>query len=137
MPFDLKDLWTAGGVLLGFEVTAFSWRIKEESMLAREKNEITWLPPADFLNLLAMLAASIGIFVLPVLGFSNLGLVKVLFGLSTILFVGHAFAIAGHYELFNWRTKRSFKYFPMQEKIVIIVVSIVSLFYLFVALQRL
>jgi len=134
MPFDLKDLWTAGGVLLGFQVTSFSWRISEEAKVG-DKGDYTWIPPADILNLIAMLVATLGIFVLPVVGLVDVAFVKASFALSTLLFVGHSFAIAGHYELFNPRTRRSFKYFPLQEKCVVLIVALVVIVY-FILLRR-
>jgi hypothetical protein len=87
MPLELKDFWTAGGVLLGFEITAFSWRITQESKVA-ERNDIVWLTPSDYLNLLAMVATSAGVFVLPALNIADIALFRVLFGLAAILFVG-------------------------------------------------
>lgn len=137
MPFELKDFWTAGGILLGFEITAFSWRISQESKVA-EKGDIVWLAPADYLNLLAMLVTAAGVFVLPSLNIADTALFRILFGLAAILFVGHAFALAGHYELYNplkGRT-RSFRYFPPQEKVAVGIVAIVSIVYLIVALRR-
>ncbi len=52
-----------------------------------------------------------------------------MFGLSAIMFVGHSFALAAHYELFNHRTKRTYRYFPTQEKIVVVIVIFISFVY--------
>ncbi len=136
MPLELKDFWTAGGILLGFEITAFSWRITQEFKVA-ERNDIVWLTPSDYLNLLAMLATSAGVFVLPALNIADVTLFRVLFGLAAILFVGHAFAFAGHYELYGRVRRRSFSYFPFQEKLAIGMVLVLSMIYLVTAVRRL
>ncbi|MGH7410020.1 MAG: hypothetical protein ACREJ6_03010, partial [Candidatus Methylomirabilis sp.] len=80
-PIEAKDLWTAGGILLGFQITAFSWRVAEESKVAA-KDGIVWLPPADYLNLLAMLVTVIGVFVAPVFDLISPGSIRVAFGLG-------------------------------------------------------
>ncbi len=53
-----------------------------------------------------------------------------MFGLGAIMFAGHSFALAAHYELFNHRTTRTYRYFPPQEKIVVSIVVLVSAIYL-------
>ena len=93
-PIDLKDLWTAAGVLLGFQITAFAWRIERET-----RQKLVWLPPADYLNLLAMLVTVLGVFVAPIFGVASVQAARVFFGLATLLFLGHAVALAAHYEL--------------------------------------
>jgi hypothetical protein len=131
---ELPDFLTAGGVLLGFQVTSFGWRISEEARVARQ-GDITWLPPADFLNLVAMIVTVSGVFVLPALGINDSSTIKIMFGLGAILFVGHSISMAGHYELFNNKTKRSFAYFPFQEKVAVTATSIVALLYLVAAMR--
>lgn len=128
-PIEVKDLWTAAGVLLGFQITAFSWRITQESRLAKE-GELVWLPPADYLNLLAMLVTVVGVFVAPLFEAVDASRARVLFGLAALLFVGHAFALAGHYELFSRGRKRSFVWWSRQEKVVMSVVSLAVVAYL-------
>ena len=112
------EIWTAAGVLLGFQVTSFLWRIGQEAGTGA-KGDITWLPPADMLNLLAMSVLAIGVFVAPLMGAISLAATRLVLGLSVLLFVGHSFALAGHYELYNRHTPRSFDYFPLQEKIAV------------------
>ena len=133
---DLKELLTPGGVLLGFEVTAFSWRISREMQVAKE-GDIVWLAPADYLNLLAMLVTSGGVFVLPALGFENTAIFRILFGLAAILFICHAFALAGHYELYGRGHKHKPVFFPRQEKLAMVLAILVSVLYLVLALLRL
>ncbi len=134
-PLEFKDLWTAGGVLLGFEVAALSWRVTQESKRGAQ-NDITWLPPADFLNLLAMGSTAVGIFILPALDMLTVRAVRLVFGLSALLFVGHAFAIVGHYDMYNWRTPRSMNYFPCQEKVAVAATVLAVLGYMVLAFYR-
>lgn len=101
---ELSEFLTAGGVLLGFQVTSFGWRIAEESKVARQ-GDITWLPPADLLNIVAMIVTGLGVFVLPALGVIDVAIIKIMFGLGAILFVGHSISMAGHYELWQDRAR--------------------------------
>ena len=133
---EVKDLWTAGGILLGFQITAFSWRVAEESKVA-EKGDIVWLPPADYVNLLAMLVTVLGVFVFPAFDLASLRVVQVSFGLGTLLFLGHAFAIAGHYELFSRGRKRSFVWWSRQEKVAMLVLAVVVVVYLWAVARAL
>lgn len=132
MPISSTDLWTAAGVLLGFQVTSFLWRIAQEADVA-DRGDVSWLPPADIVNLAGMLTLALGVFILPTLAMPATWLGTRAFGLAVLLFVGHCFALAGHYELYNPKTRRSYEYFPRQEKAVIIVVAIAAL--LFVVLS--
>ena len=132
MGIDFSDLSTAGGVLLGFQVTAFAWRVAHEAQVADE-GKLSWIPPADYLNLLAMVVTALSVFVLPAVGAIAVDSVAKLLGFAALIFVGHSFALAGHYELFDPRTKRSYAYFPLQERIVLLVVLLISLGYLVVA----
>ena len=51
---DLKDLWTPTGLLLGFQVTLFKWRLEREAEVG-DKGDIPWLVPADYVSILGML----------------------------------------------------------------------------------
>lgn len=51
MNIQLTDIWTVAGVLLGFQVTSFAWRVSREVDVGQVR-DLTWLPPADILNLL-------------------------------------------------------------------------------------
>ena len=114
MTIDISALWQAAAFLLGLQAASFSWRIQQEAAVA-DRGDITWLPPADYLNLIAMLVAVGGVFVAPALGLVDDRFAKMAFGLNALLFVGYSFALAAHYELFT-RGKRSYRYFPPQEK---------------------
>ncbi|MCB1044422.1 MAG: hypothetical protein KDC35_15880 [Acidobacteria bacterium] len=124
----VSEIWTAAGVVLGFQVTSFLWRISNE--VARgSSGDITWLPPADILNLVAMVVLVVGVFIAPMAEESLVRSPHKAFGLALILFVGHCFALAGHYDMFNPRTPRSMKYFPLQELVAVGVVIAVAVAY--------
>jgi hypothetical protein len=127
------DILTAAGVLLGFQVTAFTWRISRE--VGAGPTDPTWLTVADMLNLASMLVVVIGVFVLPILNVANLNFMKHAFGFALLLFLGFPFALAGHYDMYNKNTSRSMKYFPLQEKVVFVVVLVIAVSYLIVALR--
>ena len=82
------------------------------------------------LNLLAMCILVLGVFIAPMLGWMAVQDVPVAFGLALLLFVGHCFAIAGHYDMYNRHTYRSMRYFPFQEKIVVGIFLLASILYL-------
>ena len=134
MQLQLIDIWTAAGVLLGFQVTSFAWRVSRE-VQAGEKDDLTWLPPADLLNLLSMTVIVIGVFVGPILFCADMKFVQSSFGLALLLFVGYPFALTGHYDMFNNKTKRSYCYFTFQEKVVVIIVAILVIGYLALAIR--
>lgn len=119
----VANLWTAGGVLLGFMVTSFLWRISQEVAVAN-RNDISWVPPADYVNLAGMVVVVMGVFLAPLLSIGGGRAPAFALGLGAILFVGHCFALAGHYELYNNKSKRTYRYFPFQEKVAIIVVAL-------------
>lgn len=132
MQLQLTDVWTAAGVLLGFQVTSFAWRASREVQVG-ETDDITWLPPADMLNLLSMVVTVIGVFSVPIIFGTTMSFVQSAFGLALLLFVGYPFALAGHYDMYNNKTKRSYRYFPLQEKVVVLIVTIIILGYLWFA----
>jgi hypothetical protein len=129
MNIDLGSLWTAAGVLIGFQVTALIWRMSREIDVG-EDDRVTWLPPADMVNLLSLVVTMFGIFIVPILGFGSLSFAKKAFGLSVLLLTGYPFALAGHYDLFNRCTARSFDYFTYQEKVVVRVLAVATVLYL-------
>jgi hypothetical protein len=135
MNIQLPDLWTAAGILLGFQVTSFAARVNREIAVGEQKN-ITWLPLADILNLFSMLVLVVGIFLLPVLGFVDQQFMRYAFGLAVLLFIGYPFALAGHYDMYNNKTKRSYQYFPFQEKVVVAVIAVSVITYVIVAMIR-
>jgi hypothetical protein len=127
------EMLAAAGILLGFQITSFTWRVSREVDVG--KSDLTWLPIADMLNLASMLVLAVGVFVLPILNVANPKFMKLAFGLALLLFIGYPFALAGHYEMYNRKTKRSMKYFPLQEKVVATSVLLAIVAYLIVALK--
>lgn len=134
MSIELTDIWTAAGVLIGFQITSFVWRISREVEVAK-KGDLTWLPPADILNLISMAVAMVGVFVFPILGLVDLNFIRFSFGLAVLLFIGYPFALAGHYDMYNNKTGRSMSYFPFQEKVVVAIMTILVIIYLTLAFK--
>lgn len=135
MDVQFADIWTAAGVLIGFQVTSFVWRISREVEVGK-KGDITWLPPADILNLLSMVVTMVGVFILPILDLADLNFMKLSFGLAVLLLVSYPFALAGHYDMYNSKTPRSFLYFPQQEKVVVAIATILVIAYLVIVDEK-
>ena len=129
MNIQVADIWIAAGVMMGFQVTSFAWRISREVSVG-ETRDLTWLPPADMVNLASMATIVIGVYLLPILNLVDTIFLKSSFGLAALLFVGYPFALAGHYDMYNRKTERTYKYFPRQERIVIGIIAFVSIIYI-------
>jgi ABC-type Na+ efflux pump permease subunit len=132
MDIQPNDIWIAAGVLLGFQVASFTARINRETAVG-EQRDITWLPPSDVLNLASMVTLIVGIFILPVFGFDDRRFMTYAFGLAMLLFMGYAFGLAGHYDMYNNKSKRSYLYFPSQEKVVVAIVAVLAITYVIIA----
>jgi hypothetical protein len=135
MTIDLTSIWASAGILLGFQLTSFSWRVARELDVTKNNlAERKWLPPGDFVNLLSMVISVIGVLILPLLGFVDANTVRYIFGLSLLLFAGYPFTLIGHYEMYTplSKNKPSLSYFPRQEKITIVIIFLLALFYLLV-----
>ena len=130
----LKDLWTPTGLLLGFQVTLFKWRLERESEVG-DKGDIPWLVPADYVSIVGMLAFVFGTILLPLSGVVSTGFARGAFGLGTLLFVGQALGLAGHYQLFNRSKGRKFVWFPTQEKVVVGLTVLASLLYVYMSVR--
>jgi hypothetical protein len=128
---ELCDLWTPMGLLVGFQVTLFKWRLEREASVGDE-GDIPWLVPADYVSMFGMLCFVFGVVLLPLSGLVSIGVARAAFGLGTLLFVGQAFGLAGHYQLYNRSIPRQFAWFPMQEKVVVSLTVLVSFLYLIV-----
>jgi hypothetical protein len=68
---DLKEIWTAAAVLMGFQLTAFIWRLNRETEV-RKSGGKNWLPPADYLSLASMIAIAFGVYAFPIAGYNLL-----------------------------------------------------------------
>jgi hypothetical protein len=93
----MPDVWVPASVVLGFQLTAFSWRIQRELTL---RTRLKWVPPADFLNLTSFVVTIAGVFVLPALDLpQNDEFARDAFGLGLLLLGIYPFALAAHYRL--------------------------------------
>lgn len=129
---DLKDLWTPTGLLLGFQVTLFKWRLEREAEVG-DRGDIPWLVPADYVSIIGMLAFVFGAILLPLSGLVSTGFARGAFGLGSLLFVGQALGLAGHYQLFNRTRVRDFVWFPVQEKMVVGLTFLASFVYMYLS----
>ena len=84
---DVKDLWTPTGLILGFQVVLFEWRLERESEVG-DKGSVPWLVPSDYVSVLGMLCFVLGVVLLPVSGLVRGGVARWAFGLGTLLFLG-------------------------------------------------
>src|SRR5437868_1017362 len=140
---DLAGIWTAAGVIVGFSVTAFTFRIQRESSIRSRSvaSEVTyWFPPADFLLLLSLAIDLVGVFVLPVLGTGKV-FARYALGWSLLLLTAYPFALLGHYEiLFGQLRKKTitkmrdpqylgYPWAATQEKGVLVAVFVASIAY--------
>lgn len=97
----IDDVMTACGVMLGFQLTALTWRVDRELAIRKDGTEdkpaVNWLPPCDLLNIMAM-ALTVGAMLL---GLSNWGecIALKLFRSGLLLFLGHPLAMLAHYRL--------------------------------------
>jgi hypothetical protein len=127
----IGELWTAAGVLLGFQVTAFLMRLSREIAVG-DKGMVTWAPPSDVLNLGSMVVTTIGVFILPMFGWVSVDTGARLFGSALLLFVGYPFALAGHYDMYN-RKSRTGDYCTRQEKVAVAIIVAIVLLYCVIA----
>lgn len=96
----LADIWRASAVILGLQIGGFTWRVRRELDLFDEAGERAWIPPADFLNLVAIVVVVVGVYLWPILDLpGGVRLAEDAFGLGLVLLLGYPFALAGHYGL--------------------------------------
>ncbi len=129
MDIQLANVWIVAGVILGFQINWFSWRISREIKM-RGEGERIWLPVADMVNLASMALIAIGVFILPIFGFKDLNIIKRIFGFAILLVALHPFAVAGHYQLFTRGTTKDAPYFPFQEKIAVSIIGVLTIIYI-------
>jgi len=133
-----NEIWIAAGVLLGFQVTSFAARINREIAVGEQRDifpgSVTWLPPSDIVNLFSMVVLVAGVFILPVFGFDEPRFMTYAFGLAMLLFLGFPFALAGHYDMYNNKSRRSYLYFPFQEQVAISVIAVLATSYIIIAM---
>lgn len=98
-----SDLITGVGILLGFQVTAFTWRVNRELQF-RDKANVgdkvhNGSSPSDWLSLAAILLNASTIVALLLNAPAAIGLA--LFGVSLVLFATYPFAVLAHYRIFR------------------------------------
>lgn len=130
---DLKDIWVPTGLLLGFQVSLFKWRLEREAEVG-DKGDIPWLVPSDYLSIFGMLVFVIGAILFPLLGIFSGTHARIAFGIGSLFFVGQALGLAGHYQLFNRTKQREFIWFPAQEKVVVFSTLLASFVFVYLSL---
>lgn len=128
------NIWTAAGVLLGFQLAAFQFRLKRELDMADRQDFPVWLPFADMLNLAAFVVVAGGVYALPILGASNPALPRDALGLGVVMLAFYPFALVGHYKLFTERGPVQRGKCPWEELVVLIGAVLAVIVYLVVAL---
>ncbi len=130
MKIDLRDLWIAMSLIVGFQFTLFQWRIDREArMVEKEPKQKSWLPPSDWMGGASMLCFVLGGIMLPAIGIiDDVNTAQRLFGLGTLLALGQIIGLAGHYELFTIKV-RSQAFFPLQEQIVLAMFALLTAWY--------
>lgn len=105
-----QDLISGIGVLLGFQITAFSWRISRELSFRdkydadelKKKGEVkivtNGIAPSDWLSVASILLNVIAVLVMLLGGDARISLG--LFGSGLVLFAAYPFALLGHYRMF-------------------------------------
>lgn len=126
----LNELLQIAGILIGFQLTIFTFRMTRELSLDRQKR---WFPLPDFINLFSVLISVCFLFLYPLKNIDtfDIKLCQKLFGFSILLFVVYPFALIGHYDLFAKASKRitDQKYVTRQEIVVMIIGGIMSILY--------
>lgn len=103
MEIALPEVWRAAALILGLQLGGFTWRVKRELETELQEQRV-WIPPADFLNLVALVVVVVGVFLWPILGLpGGAEFAGDAFGLALILLLGYPFAIASHYGLLRPR----------------------------------
>lgn len=105
MGVDFDGISTAGGIVAGFAVTAFIFRIQRESSF-RSKRAVYWLPPADLLLILALVVDLLGVFSIPLVA-DSVDIARFALGLACLMLAGYAPAMAGHYDILWGRVPKS------------------------------
>jgi hypothetical protein len=129
----LANVWSAAGVIVGFQVAAFTLRINRE-VAVRERRGQTWLPVADYVNLASLAITLVGVFVAPIIGlYKEIPAARAL-GLALVLLACYPFAVAGHYELLTFKhpkiDPKDPDYFPRHEKVAIAITLFAILAYI-------
>ena len=89
-------------MLLGFQITAFTWRIQREVAMG-DKRYVTWLTLADGLVGLSFFWVVALVFAVPLKMDVSAELTARFLGMGLFLFAAHPVVLAGHYSLYcSW-----------------------------------
>jgi hypothetical protein len=89
-------LWTVASVILGFQITAFIFRLQRETTLPWEDRHF---PACEYLNLVSIALSVAGVFVMPLVWGVQASTVKGMFAAAMSLFAFYPLAVAAHYRI--------------------------------------
>ncbi|AEE53292.1 hypothetical protein [Haliscomenobacter hydrossis] len=126
---EIITFWQVAGILLGFQVTAFTFRLNRELQFPDRTQR--WFPLADFLNILSMLITTIFVFAIPIAQRNNINIDNCYFwfGVAMIIFVFYPIALIAHYDLLGKKKEEEQRYTTKQEFIVIIIALLSTIIY--------
>ncbi len=110
----LSALWTAGGILVAFQTAALTLRVNREIDVG-EARRVTWLPLADWINILSIGATLLGVFVAQALSLASPTTARVALAYAALLLAAYPLALAGHYDMLRPSTARTWTYCTTQE----------------------
>ena len=112
----LWNLWIVAGVVAGFQIGAFRWRIERELRM-EEKNQTVWFPVTDWMLVGSFVGLLITVFILPTLVNISVECTARLLVVCVIPLAVYPFGLIGHYKLFRPRKGLIDRDpFPMGEK---------------------
>jgi hypothetical protein len=122
----MKLLWTVASVILGFQITAFIFRLQRETQFRDPKKR--HFPVCEYLNLLSIAFLVAGVFVMPLVWHVRDSTAKGMFTAAMCLFAFYPLAAAAHYRfLFRSRaTGDSDKVCSPLEGVVFVVALVIA-----------
>ena len=112
----LWNLWIVAGVVAGFQIGAFRWRIERELWM-EEKKETVWFPLTDWMLVGSFVGLLITVFILPTLVNISVECTARLLVVCVIPLGVYPLGLIGHYKLFCPRKGRINRdRFPIGEK---------------------
>ena len=116
---ELWNLWVVAGVVAGFQLGAFRWRIERELRM-EDEGKTVWFPRTDWMLAGSFVGLLVFVFILPTFGNIPVECAARWLVVSMIPLGVYPFALIGHYQLFRERKGRiSRDGFPLGEKIVL------------------
>jgi hypothetical protein len=93
--------------LIALQFAAFGWRLNREINLGDDGRAI-WIPIADVLNIMSLLAAVICLIMVPIATDSYFWLSRMVLGAGYVLIAFHPFSVAAHYRLWSREGKNKY-----------------------------